>query len=208
MSRLYTITQWKIVQYFVWAESAKIMLSLPEFSAYIGKYRKVPLWTGMLNISKPLSVGTGARISLPIVLRQNIRAQTDQNTKYLLAGKSEENVEFRQNYSWRARHGILSSANVWKTLLCFQGQNQIEQGAIYGLSQHNQSINQSIMYFRIISLHIVARSQLADYRNKPGTNIGKPVFMDDPTMKATSSLVSLSIHFFLIQRNVFDQCYH
>ena len=28
------------------------------------------------------------------------------------------------------------------------------------------------------------------------------------TMKATSSLVSLSIHFFLIQRNVFDQCYH
>ena len=42
------------------------------------------------------------------------------------------------------------------------------------------SINQSIMYFRIISLHIVARSQLADYRNKPGTNIGKPVFMDDP----------------------------
>ena len=44
----------------------------------------------------------------------------------------------------------------------------------------DQSINQSIMYFRIISLHIIARSQLADYRNKPGTNIGKPVFMDDP----------------------------
>ena len=44
----------------------------------------------------------------------------------------------------------------------------------------NQSINQSIIYFRIISLHIIARSQLADYRNKPGTNIGKPVFMDDP----------------------------
>ena len=29
-------------------------------------------------------------------------------------------------------------------------------------------------------MHIIARSQLADYRNKPGTNIGKPVFMDDP----------------------------
>ena len=42
------------------------------------------------------------------------------------------------------------------------------------------SRHQSIMYFRIISLHIIARSQLADYRNKPGTNIGKPVFMDDP----------------------------
>ena len=39
-------------------------------------------------------------------------------------------------------------------------------------------INQT--YFWIISLHIIARSQLADYRNKPGTNIGKPVFMDDP----------------------------
>ena len=72
------------------------MLSFPEFSAYKGKHKKVPFWTGMLNISKPLSVGTGARISFPIVLRQNIRAQTDQNTKYLLAGKSEENVEIRQ----------------------------------------------------------------------------------------------------------------
>ena len=44
----------------------------------------------MLNISKPLSVGTGARISFPIVLRQNIRAQTDQNAKYLLAGKTRK----------------------------------------------------------------------------------------------------------------------
>ena len=40
MSRLYTGKQWKVVQYFVWAESAKIMLSFPEFSAYIGKHKK------------------------------------------------------------------------------------------------------------------------------------------------------------------------
>ena len=53
--------------------------------------------------------------------------------------------------------------------------SQSKEGTI-----NHQSINQSIMYFRIISLHIIARSQLADYRNKPGTNIGKPVFMDDP----------------------------
>ena len=32
----------------------------------------------------------------------------------------------------------------------------------------------------IFSVNFIARSQLEDYRNKPGTNIGKPVFMDDP----------------------------
>ena len=36
------------------------------------------------------------------------------------------------------------------------------------------------MYFRIISLYVSARSQLTDYQNKSVTNIGNPVFMDDP----------------------------
>ena len=42
------------------------------------------------------------------------------------------------------------------------------------------SINQSIIYFRIMSLYVSARSHLADYQNKPGINIRNPVFMDDP----------------------------
>ena len=71
---------------------------------------------------------------------------------------------------------------------------------------------QSIIYFRIISLYVSARSHLADYQNKPGINIRNPVFMDDPGIAhnshnhTTGGCVLFSGWFFLARKpQNFDQ---